>query len=229
MDRTDRLLLEYQINDLDGMIRQMTNMRSVLVRRTQRMLASPAPRLPGRPSNATRQVHIVEQIDPNLMEHWQNNANEENVNHNVAMALIRLFDDEVDDEIRRVQQYVPPPVPYPRAPPVPTVRIVSKPKQKVSVIKQADLARTMPDPCSICQENYTKLESVTTNCGHGCCKGCMTQWLETKHNSGQNATCPMCRVKVTMVTGYRERAKAVRKIVVEDESNVNSMDVVVDV
>ena len=238
MDRTDRLLLEHQINNLDGMIRQMTNMRSVLVRRTRRMLASPAPgrpRLPGRaasvPSNATHQAHIIEQIDPNLMEHWGNNVNEENVNHDVARALVRLFDDEADDENRRVQQNVPPPVHYP------FVRRVSKPKQKVSVIKRADLTRTMPDLCSICQENYTKLESVTANCGHGCCKGCMTQWLETKHNSGQNATCPMCRVKVTMVTGYRERAKSVRKVAVasssnsnvEDEDDVNSMDVVVDV
>ena len=267
MDRTDRLLLEHQINDLDGMIRQMTNMRSVLVRRTNRMLASAPPRLPGRASmssasvarphrdlwspnghsnpglpgearpswstNATRQAHIIEQIDPDLMEHWGNNVNEENVNHDVAMALVRMFDDEADDEIRRVQQYVPPP---PRSPvnsvplPVlyPFVRIVSKPKQKISVIKKADLVRTMPEPCSICQESYTKLMSVTANCGHGCCKGCMTQWLETKYNSGQNATCPMCRVQVTMVTGYRERAKPQRKVEVEDESDdVNSMDVVV--
>ena len=316
MDRTDRLLLEHQINDLDGMIRQMTNMRSVLVRRTNRMLASAPPRLPGRASmssasvarphrdrrslrsrdatsrleatlslldpnesttnppfieddggsrsnpglpsealtfrpswstNSTRQAHIIEQIDPNLMEHWGNNVNEENVNHDVARALVRLFDDEADDEIRRVQQYVPPP---PRSPvnsvplpvlyppvPYPFVRIVSKPKQKVTVIKHADLVRTMPEPCSICQESYTKLVSVTANCGHGCCKGCMTQWLETKHAAGQNATCPMCRVKVTMVTGYRERAKSVRKVAVasssnssvEDEDDVNSMDVVVDV
>ena len=247
MDRTDRLLLEHQINDLDGMIRQMTNMRSVLVRRTNRMLASAPPRLPGRaasvPSSATRQAHIIEQIDPDLMDHWQNNANEDNVNQDVARALIRLFDDEADDEIRRVQQYVPPSVPYSRAhvnhDPLPVlypfVRIVSKPKQKISVIKKADLVRTMPEPCSICQESYTKLMSVTANCGHGCCKGCMTQWLDTKYAAGQNATCPMCRVKVTMVTGYRERAKPHRKVAVasssnssvEDEDDVNSMDVVV--
>lgn len=228
MDRTDRLLLEHQINDLDGMIRQMTNMRSVLVRRTNRMVALPtnsAPRLPGRPSNASRQAHIIEQIDPDLMDHWRNNANEENINNNVAMALIRMFDDEdedVEDEnpiVPNAHQFVPQ---------VPFVGIISKPKQKVSVIKKADLIRNMPEPCFICQENYTKLESLTANCGHGCCKGCMTQWLETKHN----ATCPLCRVKVTTITGYRERAKPRRKVTVvdaiEDENeDANSMDVVV--
>ena len=36
-DRTDRLLLERQVRDLDSMILQMTNMRSVLDRRMRRM------------------------------------------------------------------------------------------------------------------------------------------------------------------------------------------------
>ena len=41
MDRTDRLLLEQHIRDLDGIQRTLADMRSVLVRRMRRMEQAP--------------------------------------------------------------------------------------------------------------------------------------------------------------------------------------------
>ena len=283
MDRSDRLLLEHQINDLDGMIRQMTNMRSVLVRRTQRMLnapaassgripsrarssnvsrtdpssnvAHPAPRvaaLPSRtdPPSRTAPSSNVSRTDPssgpvpnrefniggvnfNLNE-MQNYAENPDVNGDVVRALLRLFDEEADNEIfvdypapgsAVHNQFVPPPPTGPVTVPVTVPVRVLKPKEKVVVIKKADLGKNMIDPCSICQEFYKKIDNVVSNCGHNCCKGCMTKWVEAQHVARKRATCPMCREQLTLLTGCRERAKPQRKPMAVNviEDDVDSM------
>ena len=249
MDRTDRLLLEHQINDLDGMIRQMTNMRSVLVRRTRRMLNAtasaparvatvpsprPAPRVaavaasvplpvPPVPAVPSREFNIGG-VNFNLNE-MQNYAENPDVNGDVVRALLRLFDDEEDNEIfvdypgpALHNQYVPPSVPV----------TVLKPKQKIIVLKKADLPRNMDDPCSICQESYKKIDNVKSNCGHDCCKDCMTKWVEAQHVARKRATCPICREQLTLLTGFRERAKPRRKpmvvnVIEEEEVDIDSM------
>lgn len=237
MDRTDRLLLEHQINDLDGMIRQMTNMRSVLVRRTRRMLNAtasaparatnprPAPRVPPVapvPPVPSRDFNIGG-VNFNLNE-MQNYAENPDVNGDVVRALLRLFDEEEDNDI-----FVDYPVPaahdqYPPSVPV----TVLKPKQKVLVLKKTDLPRNMDDPCSICQESYKKIDNVKSNCGHDCCKDCMTKWVEAQHVARKRATCPICREQLTLLTGFRERAKPRRKpmavnVIEEEEVDIDSM------
>jgi hypothetical protein len=249
MERSDRLLLEHQINDLDGMIRQMTNMRSVLVRRTHRMLnatasaparihvpssrprvatfgslrasasvprpvarpaPAPVPPVPSVPLPVVNREFNIGGVNFNLNE-MQNFAENPDVNGDVVRALLRMFDEEADDEIfvdypapAAHDQYVPPSVPVPVAP-------ILKPKQKVLVLKKADLPRNMDDPCSICQESYKKIDNVKSNCGHNCCKDCMNRWVEAQHVARKRATCPMCREQLTLLTGFRERAKPRRK------------------
>ena len=70
-DRTDRLLLERQVRDLDSMILQMTNMRSVLDRRMRRMYNQrTSPQSPPRANrgaqtapNAPRAPRVPRQLD----------------------------------------------------------------------------------------------------------------------------------------------------------------------
>lgn len=262
MDRTDRLLLEHQINDLDGMIRQMTNMRSVLVRRTRRMLngtasaptrvaAVPRPVAPrvaavpsSRPSRSDPPVpsrsdtNVAPPAEFNIggvnfnLNEMQNYAENPDVNGDVVRALLRMFDDEAGNEIFVDypgpvvhNQYVPPTDPVP----VPSIRVL-KPKEKVVVIKKADLGKNMIDACSICQEFYKKIDNVVSNCGHNCCKDCMTKWVEAQHVARKRATCPMCREQLTLLTGCRERAKPRRKpvavnVIEEEEAEDPLVDI----
>jgi hypothetical protein len=50
--------------------------------------------------------------------------------------------------------------------------------------------------CSICLDNHTKLDTVTTNCGHEFGKACMCSHLDY-HLVSRCPTCPMCRTEVT--------------------------------
>lgn len=50
--------------------------------------------------------------------------------------------------------------------------------------------------CSICLDNHTRLETVTTNCGHDFGKGCMCSHLDHQHSNNGNPTCPLCRTEV---------------------------------
>jgi hypothetical protein len=47
--------------------------------------------------------------------------------------------------------------------------------------------------CSICLDNHTRMEAVTTNCGHVFGKGCMCDHLDYQLASYGHPTCPMCR------------------------------------
>ena len=159
---SDRLFLEQQIRQMDGMMRMMIDMRSVLVRR-QRGFARAAP---------TRRA--------------PRRANE------LVLNLSDVFEREVDDE----------PVLVPVSRPV----RVPVPKKVTKVLKKSDLSQTMPDVCSICQENYVKQDSMTTNCENHFCVSCFTQWMETKQSQCELVTCPLCRAHVTKVVMYRARA-----------------------
>jgi hypothetical protein len=50
--------------------------------------------------------------------------------------------------------------------------------------------------CSICLDNHTKIETVTTNCGHNFCKNCMCENLDHHITANRRPTCPMCRTNV---------------------------------
>lgn len=53
--------------------------------------------------------------------------------------------------------------------------------------------------CPIClNENIN--EKQTTTCGHDFCKGCLSRWLETKHN------CPLCRTSLREVVSREENS-----------------------
>lgn len=50
--------------------------------------------------------------------------------------------------------------------------------------------------CSICLDDHTKLDTVTTNCGHEFGKACMCAHLDYQLVT-RCPTCPMCRTEVT--------------------------------
>lgn len=47
--------------------------------------------------------------------------------------------------------------------------------------------------CSICLENHSHLDTITTNCNHTFGKVCINQWLN------RNNSCPLCRSVITNV------------------------------
>lgn len=61
----------------------------------------------------------------------------------------------------------------------------------------------MPEPCGICYDTYTKLNSVSTCCGHSFCKDCFTSHENATRS--QPITCPLCRKMKPIVTEYRGR------------------------
>jgi hypothetical protein len=79
-------------------------------------------------------------------------------------------------------------------------------KHKSRACSQAELAVQITDPCAICYEGYTKLNSVTTSCGHSFCKDCYTAHENTRNNQTAKAVvCPICRADNPQVTEYRAR------------------------
>ena len=87
------------------------------------------------------------------------------------------------------------------------VRRVRLPKQKSVALKKTDVTLPMTNPCPICYESYTQIQSCLLNCQHHMCKDCIQQWTTSQSAQGHEINCPLCREKTTLVTGYRERAK----------------------
>jgi len=81
-----------------------------------------------------------------------------------------------------------------------------QPARKSVALKKKELDVMIPESCSICMENYTKVNSVTTSCGHVFCKGCYNAHEQTglsKHMP--KVCCPLCRAETPKITEYRAR------------------------
>ena len=235
--RDDRQLIENHIRELDGIMRQITFMRSTMNRRLRRMQSqrsgSPQPRqrqpripdapranrvreplerLVAEPINLEEAMNQVEQpaeievVEPVNLQN-AHVYSEEYVTRVIQMIVnqqIRF--DEMPDSLQNhvIELLVPNEIPgYIQEP----VRRVRLPKQKSIALKKTDVTLPMTNPCPICYEPYTQIQSCLLNCQHHMCKDCIQQWTTSQSNLGHDINCPMCRNKTTLITVYRERAK----------------------
>jgi len=94
-----------------------------------------------------------------------------------------------------------------------TVRGLTKPK--TIALKKSELEAQMPDSCGICMEVNTRANSMVTECGHGFCKTCFEQYIESIRakptSSERELRCPMCRKVGPKCTEFRSRKTPVRK------------------
>ena len=72
-------------------------------------------------------------------------------------------------------------------------------KDVIRALSKAQQLITFADPCSICLNPHTKIDSAITNCGHVFGKNCLQIW------TNRNNTCPQCRTYCSLVTTFRPR------------------------
>jgi hypothetical protein len=79
-------------------------------------------------------------------------------------------------------------------------------------LKASDVNTFVPDDCGICLEQYTKVNSVTTSCGHTFCKPCFdTHEFMCYRSDVPVVKCPMCRTANPIITEYRPRKVRTRR------------------
>jgi len=79
-------------------------------------------------------------------------------------------------------------------------------------LKASDVNAFVPDNCGICLEQYTKVNSVTTSCGHTFCKPCFdTHEYMCYRSDVPVVKCPMCRNANPIITEYRPRKVRTRR------------------
>jgi hypothetical protein len=62
--------------------------------------------------------------------------------------------------------------------------------KKITKLQKRQLEREM---CSICYDNHSITELVTTTCGHSFGKCCLSKWMEYNYENVLDTTCPYCR------------------------------------
>lgn len=67
------------------------------------------------------------------------------------------------------------------------------------------LHATMDDTCCFCLEEFTRVDAVTTSCGHTFCSTCFDSYKK-------KTKCPCCRQSVVSLTWYCLAAKKSRKV-----------------
>jgi hypothetical protein len=190
MNRSDRLLLEHHVIQLDQMQRAILEMRSVLTRRIRRLesdriVTSRNPTTIRRERRLDVQLQVQDQRPE--MELMTRTMEAE------TRALLR--------EERAIQ--APPPVRR-------TVNVIphfknAKIKIKYNTLKVAETNDILPDVCGVCLNNHKKVDSLACNCNHVFGKECLSQWKSTCNKSEKNVTCPTCRVPVTEIINNRPR------------------------
>jgi hypothetical protein len=81
-----------------------------------------------------------------------------------------------------------------------------RPARKTIALKKTELDVVIADPCCICMEEYTRVSSVTTSCGHAFCKGCYDTHEQTGLSKNMpRVCCPICRAETPKITEYRAR------------------------
>lgn len=94
-------------------------------------------------------------------------------------------------------------------------------KLKTKALKKSELDAQMPDSCGICMEVNTRAKSIETECGHGFCKECFDQYIDSircKPRGERRLNCPMCRKFGPKCTEFRERKAPTKKPRVQQDS-----------
>jgi hypothetical protein len=78
-------------------------------------------------------------------------------------------------------------------------------------ISKAEFDGFCAEDCAVCMTNVKKGDTLTTNCNHSFCKGCLNRWMRPSSNG--NRKCPACRSDVFRITKYiKSRAKGVTHV-----------------
>jgi hypothetical protein len=79
------------------------------------------------------------------------------------------------------------------------------PKEKIRALSKTQIETTLDDCCSICCDNHTLIECITTQCGHCFGLDCFKKWGITRKSNGSALTCPLCKTETHILTKYRPR------------------------
>ena len=177
LNRSDRLLLDNQVRQLDAMSRSILEMRSTIVRRIRRMDNQRIPVVPPPAPRIHRQRRRVEEENTvgvsNLIQDFDAVANEGEIHYTGNTVTIRCL--------------------RPR---------ITLPKQVSKVLKHLALEKTLEEICGICLEMHFKKDSVVCNCSHEFGKICFAEWARIRTQERKQVLCPICRQEVKKVIGF---------------------------
>ena len=225
MNRQDRILLDTQVRQLDEMILNMTRMRSVLVRRASRIVSETTTirvRRVRRPLTETEQAAARSEAD-----YVEATAR---LDAELAQAEAARLEERV---VRTVEIVAPRPVEPVRPRQTPLEFLQQRRERRelrqqeearkqrerllemkniTKILKKSEFESVLPDVCGICLENHKMKETVLCSCNHVFGEECYNRWKNNCVNNGKFVSCPTCRVEVTQITTYKQRAEYVRKV-----------------
>lgn len=190
MNRSDRLLLETQVRNLDEMQRNIINMRSVLMRRISRLRE---PIAASRPTAATAASRPTAETVATVRRRQLNEAPRLNLINDLQM-------EEVLPIVPRVVTVTH----------IPHIRIIpefsNKITTKTKALNKKEKDKLNDDVCGICLEHHKKLDTVKCNCNHEFGNECLKKWKTNCNNNSKKLSCPTCRMITTNILSFKERA-----------------------
>jgi hypothetical protein len=145
------------------------------------------------PAIPTRRWWMYQDDDePEVVEELEEEFEEE---------LEEEFEEEREDREERFQRYIR--SQFQRYTRRVTRRLAEKNHYKAFVTALTDVEiEAICEDCAICFDKPTKLNSITTECGHEFCKGCYKVWVNAANS---NKSCPTCRNPNPKIIAYRPR------------------------
>ena len=183
MNRSDRLLLEHHVKQLDQMQRTIIEMRSVLTRRIRRLIVTPT-----QPPAVVRE-HRRRITSPLMVEQGPPEVTIEPLN---LIAILQA------EQVLR---------------PVAVVTPRETLKIKTKTLKATEQDTLLPDACAVCLCQHTKMDTTVLNCNHQFGKECFRKWKIICIKSDKDISCPTCRQKVTITTIFKINKPRINKIV----------------
>ena len=189
MNRSDRLLLETQVRNLDEMQRNIIHMRSVLMRRINRIRE---------PTAASRAASIQIPVAAPSATVRTRQLNE---------ARMNLINDLQMEEVLPNVPIVPRVVTVTH---IPHIRIIPEFRNKITTktkaLNKKEKDKLNDDVCGICLEHHKKLDTVKCNCNHEFGNECLQKWKLNCNNNSKKLSCPTCRMITTNILSFKERA-----------------------
>lgn len=198
MERSDRLLLETQVRGLEQMMREMNNMRSVLLRRMRRLEDAPRPRArPISRQNFEPRALVDDFVQEPIQEPVQ-----------APTQISDILEENQNHHIRRQKK-------------IPAL------KTRTIALKKSEWSSVMTDVCGICLELHNISDSCVCDCNHRFGHKCFSIWNRSCHDSKRKTTCPTCRETVKVITNFRQRMSTKKKTPTEPAPAPNPQEVIV--
>lgn len=189
MNRSDRILLEDHVRQLDQMSRTILDMRSVLTRRIRRLETVPAEPIRSTVTQRRRRDNVPP-IEPIIVVPPVDLPTTPTPPRQRSELLNWVL-------ARRTQNAT-----------IPVIRIK---KYNITVktvaLKKSEEHNRLPELCGICLDTHFKVDSVTCDCKHQFGAACFNGWKQTCIQNGKIVNCPSCRVNIQKIVAFRLRAK----------------------